>query len=220
MSEKHTSADDVVRETGWVFNNAHREPARPSPSSSPAGDHEVLAYLRAFRLRRGDDPSAADDGRDRDRHRPDDGAASPVRSARWSRATSTPRSSSAAARPSPSSGCPSACARARRRRAHAGAAADSADLMFSYITLQHCHRDDALALAPRRSGSLGPAARSRSTSGHLDGERRCAVAARQGDACHVAAARRRPVAGAPTSRSPGRVAGEPAVTPTRSSVRC
>ena len=66
---------------------------------------------------------------------------------RLSPATSTPGSSSAAARPWPASARSTGCAPIEVADGRTPRLADdAADVAFSYITLQHCERDDALAL--------------------------------------------------------------------------
>jgi SAM-dependent methyltransferase len=48
VTEQQASADDVVRETGWVFNN---EPGSSLEQFVASGDQEVPAYLTVFGLR-------------------------------------------------------------------------------------------------------------------------------------------------------------------------
>ena len=50
VSDRHTSADEVVRETGWVFNNATGDHLTLADFVA-TGDDEVPAYLEAFGLR-------------------------------------------------------------------------------------------------------------------------------------------------------------------------
>ena len=50
VSERHLSGDDVVRETGWVFNNATGDHLTLAEFVA-SGDDEVPAYLEAFGLR-------------------------------------------------------------------------------------------------------------------------------------------------------------------------
>ena len=50
VSERHLSGDDVVRETGWVFNNATGDHLTLAEFVA-SGDDEVPAYLEAFELR-------------------------------------------------------------------------------------------------------------------------------------------------------------------------
>ena len=144
-SEQQHSADDVVRETGWVFNNQTGERSRSGGlrRDRRSRDAGLSAGVRARR------PTGRrpDDRRDRLGHRADDLELHPhVRRRSWP-ATSTPRFSSGAARRSPSSAC-----RPDLQTSHVAdgrtleLADDSVDLAFSYITLQHCHHQDALAL--------------------------------------------------------------------------
>ena len=160
------TADDVVRETGWVFNNETGDAARRSPSSSrPATTRCSPTSTCSGCARRR--PTTRHAGRDRLRHRPHD-----VRASRREFGTvyrlrpRRRRSSSAAARRSPGSARSTGCARSRSpTAARSTSPTTCADLAFSYITLQHCERDDALdARRPRPCGSSGPAATSCSTS--------------------------------------------------------
>lgn len=50
VSDRHMSADEVVRETGWVFNNATGDHLTLADFVA-TGDEEVPAYLEAFGLR-------------------------------------------------------------------------------------------------------------------------------------------------------------------------
>ena len=68
---------------------------------------------------------------------------------------------------------------------------DDADLAFSYITLQHCQHDDALALSREAVRVAKPGGHDRAQLPHLDRRRRRAVAGRQGRARAVAGARAR-----------------------------
>ena len=88
---------------------------------------------------------------------------------------------------------------------------DSADMAFSYITFQHCHHDDALALSDE-------AVRVVRAGGHVvlnfrtwTVERRRAVAGRQDRARLVARAEVGPGHLEAPLRRPPRVAGQPAV---------
>ncbi len=51
-SEQQHSADEVVRETGWVFNNRTGD-SLDLAEFVETGDHETLAYLQAFGLDEG-----------------------------------------------------------------------------------------------------------------------------------------------------------------------
>ena len=50
VSEQMASGDDVVRETGWVFNNATGDTLTLAEFVA-TGDDEVPAYLETFGLR-------------------------------------------------------------------------------------------------------------------------------------------------------------------------
>ena len=69
-SEEQHSADEVVRETGWVFNNVTGDELDLAEFVE-TGDHEVAAYLEAFGLRdrRSPTQTLVEIGV---RHRPDD----------------------------------------------------------------------------------------------------------------------------------------------------
>jgi hypothetical protein len=49
VSEGQSSADDVVREIGWVFNNETGD-CLDLQEFTRTGDHEIEAYLQAFGL--------------------------------------------------------------------------------------------------------------------------------------------------------------------------
>ncbi len=53
VSEQMASGDDVVRQTGWVFNNATGD-SLTLAEFVETGDHEVPAYLETFGLRHDD----------------------------------------------------------------------------------------------------------------------------------------------------------------------
>jgi ubiquinone/menaquinone biosynthesis C-methylase UbiE len=143
-SEQEPSADDVVRETGWVFNNVTGSELSLAEFVT-TGDHETLAYLTAFGLGGIDMASMS---------LVEIGSGIGRMTASFSRMF----------------GKVVACdldaaflERCRETVAQFGNVhhlqtshvADgrtlqlpdaSADIVFSYITLQHCHREDALAL--------------------------------------------------------------------------
>jgi SAM-dependent methyltransferase len=144
VSERQASGDDVVRETGWVFNNATGDQLTLAEFVA-TGDDEVPTYVDLFRLR-GDDPSTE---------------------TLVEIGSGIGRMTCAFTR---QFGCVVACdldagflERCRETVARFGKAdrlrtsevADgrtlalpsaSADAVFSYITLQHCDHDDALDL--------------------------------------------------------------------------
>lgn len=142
-TELKRSADEVVRDTGWVFNN------RTGSDLSLAefvetGDHETLAYLTAFGL--GDElgsQTLVEIGAGIGRM-----TASFTRL--FGRVVACDLDAAFLER------CRETVAQfGRPERLQTSPVADGrtiglpdgrADLAFSYITLQHCHRDDALAL--------------------------------------------------------------------------
>ena len=140
---KHT-ADEVVRDTGWVFNNvtgSHLSLAEFVES----GNHETLAFLTAFGL--GDDPLASQTlveiGSGIGRM-----TASVTRL--FARVVACDLDAAFLER------CRETVAQfGRPERLQTSPVADgrtiavpddTTDLAFSYITFQHCHPDDALAL--------------------------------------------------------------------------
>jgi SAM-dependent methyltransferase len=144
-TEKKHSADEVVRETGWVFNNITGGDLSLAEFVE-TGDHETLAYLTAFGL--GDEALSS-------QTLVEIGSGIGRMTASFTRMFS----------------CVIACdldaaflERCRETVAQFGrpdrlrtspvadgrsiAVADaSADMSFSYITFQHCHHDDAIALS-------------------------------------------------------------------------
>jgi SAM-dependent methyltransferase len=149
-SEQQHSADDVVRQTGWVFNNRTGQQL-DLEKFVETGDHETLAYLQAFGL---SGPGHA--GLEvADQTLVEIGAGIGRMTASFTRmfarviacdldAAFLERCRETVAL----FGLPE-----RLQTSHVadgrtlGVADDTADLTFSYITLQHCHRDDAVALA-------------------------------------------------------------------------
>lgn len=143
-TEQKRSADEVVRETGWVFNNRTGRDLSLAEFVS-TGDDETLAYLRAFGL---------DDGGLASQTLVEIGSGIGRMTASFTRmfarviacdldAAFLERCRETVAqfgRPERLQTSPVADGRTL------GVPDDSADLAFSYITLQHCHRDDALAL--------------------------------------------------------------------------
>ena len=143
-SEQQSSADEVVREAGWVFNN------RTGRDLSLAefvetGNHETLAYLTVFGL---------DDGRLASQTLVEIGAGIGRMTASFSRLFARVIACDLDA--AFLERCRETVAQfGRPERLQTSLVADgrtlaladgAADLAFSYITLQHCHRDDALAL--------------------------------------------------------------------------
>lgn len=144
-SEAEHSADDVVRETGWVFNNQTGDSLNLAEFVS-TGDNETVAYLDAFGLLSDAVPRQT---------MVEIGAGIGRMTASFSRmfakvvacdldAAFLERCRETVAQ----FGKPE-----RLQTSHVSDGrslalpAQSADLVFSYITLQHCHHDDGLALA-------------------------------------------------------------------------
>jgi ubiquinone/menaquinone biosynthesis C-methylase UbiE len=143
-SEERHSADEVVRETGWVFNNVVGSRLTLADFVS-TGDHETGAYLQAFGLTEGATP---------DHTLVEIGSGIGRMTAGLSRMFGRVYACDLDA---------AFLERCRETVAQFGVPArlitrhvadgrhlpiddDSADLTFSYITLQHCQHDDALAL--------------------------------------------------------------------------
>lgn len=142
-SEQQHSADDVVRATGWVFNN-QTGPALDLAAFVETGDHETLAYLQAFGLDDGiDGQTLVEIGSGI-------GRMTASFSRMFARVVACDLDGAFLER------CRETVAQfgrpERLQTCHVDdgrtllVADGSADLVFSYITLQHCHPDDALAL--------------------------------------------------------------------------
>lgn len=142
-SEQQHSADDVVRATGWVFNN-QTGPALDLAAFVETGDHETLAYLQAFGLDHGiDRQTLVEIGSGI-------GRMTASFSRMFARVVACDLDGAFLER------CRETVAQfgrpERLQTCHVDdgrtllVADGSADLVFSYITLQHCHPDDALAL--------------------------------------------------------------------------
>lgn len=143
-SEEQHSADDVVRATGWVFNN---QTGRELDLAEfvRTGDHETLAYLQAFGL---DDPDRP--GRTLVEIGAGIGRMTSSFTHMFSRVIACDLDGAFLER------CRETVAQfgrpERLQTSHVadghtlGIADDTADLAFSYITLQHCHPEDALGL--------------------------------------------------------------------------
>ena len=157
-SEAEHSADDVVRETGWVFNNVTGSDLSLAEFVA-TGDNETVAYLEAFDLL----PEHA-----AQQTMVEIGSGIGRMTASFSRlfakvvacdldAAFLERCRETVAQ----FGQPE-----RLQTSHVadgrtlGLDNDSADLVFSYITLQHCHHDDGIALA-------GEAVRVTRPGGHI-----------------------------------------------------
>jgi SAM-dependent methyltransferase len=143
-SEQKRSADEVVRATGWVFNNVTGSDLNLAEFVE-TGNHETLAYLTAFGL--GDDPLASQtlveigSGI---------GRMTSSFTRLFARVIACDLDAAFLER------CRETVAQFGRpdRLQTSGVADgrsislpdDTADIAFSYITFQHCHPDDALAL--------------------------------------------------------------------------
>ena len=144
-SEQQHSADDVVRQTGWVFNNRTGQQL-DLQKFVQTGDHETLAYLQAFGL---------DDAQLSDQSLVEIGSGIGRMTASFTRMFARvvacdldgaflERSRETVAL----YGLPEHMQTSHVADGRTLAIADdTADLTFSYITLQHCQHDDALALA-------------------------------------------------------------------------
>jgi SAM-dependent methyltransferase len=142
-SEQQHSADDVVRETGWVFNNRTGR-TLDLAAFVETGDHETLAYLQTFGLDAGvDRQTLVEIGAGI-------GRMTASFSRMFARVVACDLDGAFLER------CRETVAQfgrpERLQTCHVDdgrtllIADDSADLTFSYITLQHCHPDDAMAL--------------------------------------------------------------------------
>jgi SAM-dependent methyltransferase len=141
VSEDQTSADDVVREIGWVFNNETGD-SLDLEEFTGTGDQEIFAFLTAFDLLSSDIGSQT---------LVEIGCGIGRMTAGFSKAF----------------GQVIACdldaaflERCRQTVAKLDVAAEEADIAFSYITLQHCDHDDALSL-------VAEAARVTKPGGHV-----------------------------------------------------
>jgi SAM-dependent methyltransferase len=143
-TETKRSADEVVRDSGWVFNNRTGRNLNLAEFVS-TGDHETLAYLTAFGL---------DDGQLTTETLVEIGSGIGRMTASFSRmferviACDIDGAFLERCRETVAQfGRPD---RLQTSRVEDGRTlnvpAGIADVTFSYITLQHCHRDDALAL--------------------------------------------------------------------------
>ncbi|MDO8363187.1 MAG: class I SAM-dependent methyltransferase [Actinomycetota bacterium] len=144
-SESEHSADDVVRETGWVFNNQTGSDLSLADFVA-TGDNETVAYLQAFGLM---------DERVLHQTIVEIGSGIGRMTASFTRwfqkvvacdldAAFLERCRETVAQfgqPDRLQTCHVADGRTL------ALPDDAADLVFSYITLQHCHHDDGLALA-------------------------------------------------------------------------
>ena len=143
-SEQEHSADDVVRETGWVFNN-RRGGDLTLAQFVETGDHETAAYLHAFGLHADDldQQTLVELGSGIGRM-----TASFTRMFRRVVACDLDAAFLERCRETVAQfGRPEVLQTSHVADGRTLALPDdSADMLFSYITLQHCHRDDAIAL--------------------------------------------------------------------------
>ena len=205
-SEAQASADDVVRETGWVFNNVTGHEANLAEFIS-SGDHEVGAYIKAFALPTGIGASIVEIGSGI-------GRMTAAFTREYGRVVACDLDAAFLER------CRETVAQfafpSRLRTVHVadGHSLDlpdnSADVVFSYITLQHCADDDAIGLsreAVRVAKPGGKIALNYRTWVDADA---AVVAGRQGGARRMEDARRRQAAVALALVDTRRLAGQPA----------
>jgi SAM-dependent methyltransferase len=166
VTDQQQSADEVVQTTGWVFNNETGD-ALTLADFVASGDDEVALYLSAFGL------AGNDDGDDGDDDGGDGGSAGSIveigsgigrMTCAFTRRFGTVYACDLDA------GFLERCREAvgrfgRIERLRTVAVPDGrsldvgdgvADVVFSYITLQHCSREDALALVAESIRVLKP----------------------------------------------------------------
>jgi SAM-dependent methyltransferase len=153
-SEQQASADDVVRRTGWVFNNRTGDELDLAEFVR-TGDHETLAYLQAFGL-------AGEHNAGQTLLEIGSGIGRMTASFTRMFATVVACDLDAAFLER----CRETVAQFGRpdhlRTVHVfdgrtlRVSDGSIDLGFSYITLQHCHHDDALALTHETIRAVRP----------------------------------------------------------------
>ncbi len=145
MSERMASGDDVVRETGWVFNNATGEELTLAEFVA-TGDDEVPAFLETFGIR---------DATNQERTLVEIGAGIGRMTCAFTRefgsVIACDLDQGFLERCYETVGRFGKVERLRTLEVADGRTLDlapnSADAAFSYITLQHCDEDDALELA-------------------------------------------------------------------------
>jgi SAM-dependent methyltransferase len=158
VSDQMANADEVVRETGWVFNNETGDSAASLADFVATGDDEVPAYLEYLGLRT-----------------PDDDAKTLVEigSGIGRMTCAFTREYGSVVACDLDAGFLERCYETvgrfgkvdRLRTVHVAdgvsldLADDSADIAFSYITLQHCRLDDAVALASEAVRVVQPGGR-------------------------------------------------------------
>lgn len=163
ISEDQTSADDVVREIGWVFNNETGD-TLDLEEFTGTGDQEIFAYLSAFDLM-GEDLLGEDLA---EQTLVEIGSGIGRMTSGFSRAFGQVIACDLDA--AFLERCRQTVAKfgvvERLRTVHVADGRTlqipdaEADLTFSYITLQHCDHDDALSL-------VGEAARVTKPGGHI-----------------------------------------------------
>ena len=156
VSERMASGDDVVRETGWVFNNATGDELTLAEFVA-TGDDEVPAFLETFELR---------EPKNQERTLVEIGAGIGRMTCAFTRefgaVIACDLDQGFLERCYETVGRFGKVERLRTLEVADGRTLDlapnSADVAFSYITLQHCDEDDALE-ARVGSGSCGPPGR-------------------------------------------------------------
>lgn len=145
VSERFASGDDVVRETGWVFNNAIGDQLTLAEFVA-SGDHEVPTYVELFALR-GDAPESS--------------TLLEIGSGIGRMTCAFTREFGSVIASDLDAGFLERCREVVARHGKADRLRtlevsdgrtidlpdDSVDVTFSYITLQHCDHEDALELA-------------------------------------------------------------------------
>jgi SAM-dependent methyltransferase len=141
-SEAQASADDVVRETGWVFNNVTGHEANLAEFVS-TGDHEVGAFIKAFDLPTGIAATIVEIGSGI-------GRMTSAFTREYGRVIACDLDAAFLERCRETGaqfGGPARLATLHVADGHTLAVRDcAADAVFSYITLQHCADDDAIGL--------------------------------------------------------------------------
>ena len=145
VSEQMASGDDVVRRTGWVFNNATGDDLTLAEFVA-TGDDEVPAYLETFGLR-----EAANQQRTLVEIGAGIGRMTCAFTREFGSVVACDLDQGFLERCYETVGRFGRVDRLRTLEVANGRTLDlapnSADLAFSYITLQHCNEDDALELA-------------------------------------------------------------------------
>jgi SAM-dependent methyltransferase len=145
VSEQMASGDDVVRQTGWVFNNATGD-SLTLAEFVETGDHEVPAYLETFGLR-----TDENQGRTLVEIGSGIGRMTCAFTREFGSVVACDLDPGFLERCYETVGRFGKVERLRTLEVADGRSLDladrSADVAFSYITLQHCATDDALALS-------------------------------------------------------------------------